>query len=551
VAHLRLFRGNRPQRVELTNDSYVLGRSHSCDIVLESDAVSRRHARITYRNDTFILEDLGSRNKTYLNGNLIAAPAELADNDIIRICNHHIIFLCDSTTDSSRFQVVLKGGKDDSTRIKVLHDVAAKSRDLGLDEDARPREKLEAFLEINRSLSTVNRGELLLTRVLDCLFRIFPQTDRCYILMRSETGATIPRAAKNRHGPPDTSPRLSQTILHHVFDNGRALLAEDAQHDPDLAQHGSVMDNLIHSIMCAPLPGDGLRPGGAIWMHTEDRARQFCAADLDLLVCVASMVSLGLQRGNMYEKLLDHDRRVGESEAGRNVQQMFLPIDWPSVPGYRFYANCRPALSVGGDYFGFTNLSESRMAIALGDVSGNGMAAALLMARLSSELRFAAINSSGPGEAVSSLNRILQSDWPADRFVTLLYAELDRSKASVALVNAGHMPPLLRSADGDVRSVGEAHAGPPLNAAPNHTYAVETISLEPGEILMFYSDGISDAMNPLQERFGRDRIQHLLSTASGDPGRAGDAILQAVLRYLQGGPQRDDMAVVCFGREVD
>jgi serine phosphatase RsbU (regulator of sigma subunit) len=549
VPHLRLFRGNRPQRIELTEENYTLGRSHSCQIVLESDAVSRRHARIARRaNDLYELEDLGSRNKTYLNGTLVTAPTELCDNDIIRICNHHIIFLSDSTTDSSKFQVTLRGGKDDSTRIKLLHEAQADGSDLGLDEQARPREKLEALLEINRAFASVCRSETLLARVLDCLFRIFPQSDRCYILMRSEhTGDPVVKAGRNRHGPPDTTPRLSQTILHHVFDQGQALLAEDAMHDPHLGQQGSIMINQIHSIMCVPLPGEGAVPGGAIWLHTEDTARQFGEGALDLLVSVASMVSLGLRRARLHDQLLEHDRRMGESEAGRNIQQTFLPLDWPSVPGWRFYANCRTASSVGGDYFGFIQLPAERIAIALGDVSGNGMAAALLMARLSSELRFAVINSVGAAAAVRSLNHILRAAWPDDRFVTLLYAELNRATGMLDLVNAGHLPPLIRSASGSVKYVDEGCSGPPLNAA-DHPFQTLTVQLLPGETMLFHTDGLIDARNPRHERFGPERLRQTFAAASADPGQAGDAIMQAVSQFLEGGPQLDDMALVCFSR---
>jgi phosphoserine phosphatase RsbU/P len=551
VAHLRLFRGNQPQRVELTGDHYVFGRSHRCDIVLESDAVSRRHARIERRGDAYVLEDLGSRNKTYLNGTIVTAPTELGDNDIIRICNHHIIFLYDSTTDSSKFQIIAKNGVDDSTRIRLLHDARTDS-ELGVDGQARAREKLEAMLEINRAFSTMCRSETLITRVLDCLLRIFPQTDRSYILMRNEaTGAPVAKAGKNRNGPPDLTPRLSQTMLHHVFDNGQALLAEDALRDPKLSAQASVMANLIHSIMCAPLFGEAASPIGAIWLHTEDGTRLFSEADLDVLVSVASMVGLGLQRTRMHERLLEHDRRVGESEAGRTIQQNFLPLDWPTVPGYSFYANCQPAFSVGGDYFGFVNLPNGRMAIALGDVSGNGMAAALLMARLSSELRFAAINSPHPSAAVQSLDRILQAEWPQDRFVTLLYAELDRIEHTLTLVNAGHLPPFLRDKNGAVSTIGQDRRGPPLNAIPNHPFDSVTTPLLPGELILFFTDGVIDARNSKQERFGQDRLKQAFCKARLDPGHAGNAILQAIQQFVEGGAQTDDIALVCFGRDEE
>jgi serine phosphatase RsbU (regulator of sigma subunit) len=284
-------------------------------------------------------------------------------------------------------------------------------------------------------------------------------------------------------------------------------------------------------------------------MHTENASRSFGEGDLDLLVSVASMVRLGLQRVCMHDQLLEHDRRVGESEAGRNIQQTFLPLDWPSIPGFRFYSNCRPALSVGGDYFGFIKLPGPRIAIALADVSGNGMAAALLMARLSSELRFAAINSTEPVAAVQSLNQLLTADWPPDRFVTLLYSELNYAANTLTLVNAGHMPPLLRAPDGGIRTMGERASGPPLNAAANYPFEALTLPLECGELVLFYTDGLVDAQNSRLEPFGIKRLTQTLRQANADPGQAGDSIMRAVAQFLEGNPQLDDLALVCFGRD--
>jgi serine phosphatase RsbU (regulator of sigma subunit)/pSer/pThr/pTyr-binding forkhead associated (FHA) protein len=551
LAHLRLFEGNRPRRVELTGDSYTIGRHRDCQVILDNDAVSRHHARIVRQGDTYFLEDLGSRNRTYLNGNLVHEMTPLGDNDIIRVCNYNILFLSD-TTDDSRQQIIVVGGKDDSTRIRALRDTISTGSDLGLVEDARPHEKLESLREISRTLVAVLRVEEMTRRVLDSLFRIFSQCDRGYILLKSEDGSeAVPRAIKNRRDDTDPNVRISRTVLNQVLGNRHAIIAEDATLDSKLGSQGSIADNFIHSIMCVPLMVRGAKPIGAIWLHTEDQRRQFKEEDLDLLVSIAGMVGIALERAILHEDLLLQDRIKNEILAGRKIQQNFLPIDWPFVHGYRFYADYEPAQSVGGDFYGFIPLPNDRIAITLGDVAGKGLSAALLMARLTSELRFAAINNPDPAAAIRSLNRIIETEWPDDRFVTLLFMLLDLEDHSMSLVNAGHMPPLFRGNDGHVLPVAAEQSGPPLNTASGYNYEAVTLTFRHGGTILAYTDGVTDARNLADASFGPDRLIRAYQDAPPDPTQAGAAVIQAVRRFATGCPQFDDIALLCFGREEE
>jgi serine phosphatase RsbU (regulator of sigma subunit) len=388
------------------------------------------------------------------------------------------------------------------------------------------------------------------SRVLDSLFKIFPQCDRGYILLKGEEeGDAIPRAVKNRRADSDATIRISRTVLNHVLGNGKALLAEDAYHDAKLGLQVSIADNFIHSIMCVPLKAREEKPIGAIWLHTEDLPRQFTEEDLDLLVSVAGMVGVAMERARLHEELLLQDRVRNEMLAGRTIQQTFLPIDWPFLHGYRFYADYEPAQSVGGDYYGFIQLPNDRVVITLGDVAGKGLSAALLMARLSSELRFATINTPDPAAAVQSLNRIMEQDWPADRFVTLLYMLLDLNDHSMSLVNAGHLPPLFRDGDGHVHPVAGEQSGPPLNVWPGYPYEAVTLTFKHGGTILAYTDGVTDARNIADVSFGSDRLFRTYRDAPPDPTQAGAMVIQAVRQFAAGCAQFDDIALICFGRE--
>src|SRR5262249_10491161 len=159
------------------------------------------------------------------------------------------------------------------------------------------------------------------------------------------------------------------------------------------------------------------------------------------------------------------------------------------------------AYSVGGDYYGFVELPENRLAISLGDVSGKGMPAAMLMARLSSDIRFAAITEPNPGAAVRLGNRSLSEAGLRDKFGTRLYMVLDSRKHCLSVVNAGHMAVMIRKLNGDIEEIGEEKAGLPLNVAPDPDYEYQTVTypLEPGTTALVYTDGVSEAMNPAGE----------------------------------------------------
>src|SRR5262249_55371794 len=157
-------------------------------------------------------------------------------------------------------------------------------------------------------------------------------------------------------------------------------LLADASSDAQFNMSQSISDFRIRSIMCVPLMSQAAKPMGIIQVYTEDRRHQFTQEDLDLLVSVASTAAIATENARLHEEILAKARIERELQFAAEVQRGFLPADWPEVPGYGFYAFYDAAYSVGGDYYGFIELPENRLAISLGDVSGKGMPAAMLMA---------------------------------------------------------------------------------------------------------------------------------------------------------------------------
>ena len=560
MAYLQLLKGGKPGRIELASDRLLMGRSPECELVLDTGAVSRHHAQVLRHDQAFFIEDLKSRNGTYVNGNRITEPTQLADNARIKVCEYLFTFHSDFVKPPSQpaIDLVMTEGKGDSATVMSTLDASTSNGLSGIIVEVRPEVKLRAMLEISRNLGTVLRVEDVFPKILDSLFKIFPQADRGYVLLKDEQikdkqkNNLIPKAVKNRREQGDDSLKISRTIVKQVMENGQAMLLADASSDSQFNMSQSISDFRIRSIMCVPLKSQTELPMGIIQVYTEDRRHQFTQEDLDLLLSVASTAAMAIKNAQMHEEILAKARIERELQFAAEVQRGFLPADWPTVPGYGFYAYYEAAYSVGGDYYGFIDLPESRLAISLGDVSGKGMPAAMLMARLSSDIRFSAITAPDPAAAVRSVNRSLSEAGLNDKFVTLLYMVLDTQKHLLQLVNAGHMPVMLRKQNGEIEEIGEEKAGLPLNVAPDPDYEYEMITfpLEPGTTALVYTDGVSEAMNPDGELFGYERLRDAFKNAPSDPTQAGEAVIREVRSFAAGRHQSDDITLICFGRNI-
>jgi serine phosphatase RsbU (regulator of sigma subunit) len=241
----------------------------------------------------------------------------------------------------------------------------------------------------------------------------------------------------------------------------------------------------------------------------------------------------------------------------RQVMQALLPERPSAVQGYEFWDCYEPARHVGGDYYGFIPLFDpqdqqredaNRWAIAVGDVVGKGLAAALLTARLSAEIRLFLQGESDPSKVVSRLNRQLTENGVLDMYITFLLAMLDVTTHRLQVVNAGHPYPLIRRRDGQLEEFGERASGLPLAIQGDWVYESSETILEPGDMVILYTDGVTDSMNPQTERFGDAHLRGLVVKAPSGPAAAGEWLVQHVHDHAAGRAQFDDITMVTFGR---
>ena len=550
------------KNIPLNGDHLVIGRDESvCQIVIPHHAVSRKHALITRADGQFFIEDLKSRNKTFVNSKEVPPPVRqpLKPDDRIKICDFLFRFHDERVVKPKELPVHLrKAFSDDEedesgmTTIEATQGKGSAQQFL----DVAPSDRLRALLEISISLSRTLDLEALLAQIAHTLLGVFKQADRCFVLILDEAGRPVPKVMKSRR-PALEDTRFSRTIVKKTIDSMQSYLSEDASSDANLGPAASIAEFKIRSVMCVPLANADGRPIGALQLDTQDRTKKFGLDDLSLLTIVANLASVAIDKARMHEGLLAREKDQKEIELARKVQLGFLPQTLPDVPEYEFYSHYSPAQTVGGDYYDFIALPGGRVAVVLGDVAGKGVSAALLVAKLSSEVRFCLLTMPTLAQAVSLLNEQMIRGGLQDRFVTLAIMVLDPVAHVVTVVNAGHMAPKwYRAATGElVDSISLEATGVPIGVEPGWVFEQVTLTLEVGDSVALFTDGVTDAMNPAGVMFSQEAVDRHLSpddsALAADAQRAkrlGERLVAAVRAHANGRAQNDDIAVVAFGR---
>ena len=310
----------------------------------------------------------------------------------------------------------------------------------------------------------------------------------------------------------------------------------------------SIVDFRIRSLMCAPMINSKEEVIGVIHLDTVKQSIAFNEEELETLTTIALQASLAVQKSDLFEAAKRSENLKVDLQVANEIQRKFLPQHAIKNDHYDFFSYYRPMQQVGGDYFDYVKLDDNRVGIVVADVVGHGIAAALLMAKVSAESRFALATSKSAEEAIQTMNTNL-SDLKIDRFVTLALALVDFKENKMTIVNAGHMPPLLRNKAGEYRKLAEKEAGIPLGIADGFQYESLEVALEVGDVVTMYTDGVNEAMNAADEQLTTARmIDELKQAQCKTPQTICEQIVKIVSRHAGDTPAIDDMCAVCFGR---
>ena len=549
MAKLVLLQSGNAIPYPLSHDETVIGRHPDCEIQLDSNMVSRRHAKVIARGDGFHLEDMGSGNGTFANGKRVDGTTSLKHGDRLKLGP---VLL--------RFEEDPSGRSADSTmsfNVEVANDDAEQLSTIVGSQEAggygvlgvQPETKLKAVLEISRSLAGTVDLQRLLPQILNTLFEIFPQADRgCILLKDPETGEMRPSAQKHRRSDDDETVKLSRTILKKVLEDKAGILSADAANDSRFDASESISSLTIRSMMCVPMLDLEGCPSGIINIDTQNPVTRFQEQDLDLLTAIAGQAALNYESARLMITYMEKQKQDSEMRIASDVQRALLPSELPQVEGYSFFASYDAAQAVGGDYFDVIQLSDTKVCVSFGDVAGKGVPGALIMSRMASAVQNTMRFTQDVGEAIVAINNHMCHNMVDGRFVTYILAVIDLETHEMSLVNCGHMAPLIRKSDCTVQEFHPDSIGIPVGILEDYPYEVVQGKIEPGDTIVLITDGVDEAMNPGGDLYSKERVVEFVQANDPKPDELGRALLADVRRHADGRPQNDDITIMTFGR---
>ena len=549
MAVLVLLQGGQAVPYELDGGEILIGRHPDCGVQLESNAVSRRHARVFVHDGRYAIEDLGSGNGTSVNGQRIECVTPLNSQDRIKLGPVLMRFEEGTAGAASDMGTTMVGVSLDDDEATIMASVESGGGFGAL--NVRPEEKLKGVLEISRALAGSVDVESLLPKVLDTLFDIFRQADRgCVLLRDAESGELLPRAMKHRRESDDATVTLSRTIINKVIADKAGVLSADASSDSQFAASQSISNLSIRSMMCVPMLGIDGEVAGVINLDTQNPVNQFNNEDLELLQAVAGQAALSYESARLMSAFMAKQKQDSELDIARGVQMALLPEQLPEVEGYSFFASYDAAQAVGGDYYDAMELADGKICLAFGDVAGKGVPGALIMSRISSCVQSTMAFAASIEEAVAAINNHMCANAVEGRFVTFVLAIIDPVAHQLALVNGGHMSPMILTAGGSIEEFGAESVGLPIGVMEDYPFEVVERPIAEGEIIVIFTDGVDEAMNPAGELYTLDRMRSFLKTGPRQADELGRALLADVRTFADGRDQNDDIAIMTFGRDA-
>ena len=530
----------------------MMGRSRGpeTELSLDHGSVSRRHARVVKVDNEYMAVDLGSANGTRVNGQRISKPTQLEDGDRLQVGVFILRFVSGTgqtvlTTAPVKVREEDQGGVERHVVLRVsaqADDVAADERGLA----AAMAKRLEFLTRLGSALSERYDQPALLDFVLSQILALIPQADRSFILLPDAvTGVMVPYAARTRRGP-ESDVGVSRTLVNEAIRRREAIVVLDTQVDGEFAAAESIRLLGLRAIMCAPLIYND-EVCGVLQVDSTRASAPFGRNEASLLVGIASQVALVLALSRMHARALERELMEHDLALARRIQQQFLPDRLPAVAGYSLAVQYEPALAVGGDFYDVFEMAGGRIGIVLGDVAGKGISAALLMARLGSEVRYHSVGQIEPRPILARVNASLERSASEGMFATVCMMVLEPSTGALTITNAGHPPPLVRNPDGTTSPLGAA-GGAPLGLVESQDIRQERLQLEPGAAVVLFSDGITEAVSPRSQLFGTERLAQVLAGSAGDAECLRSAIVDAVSAFRGTAAQSDDVTLVSMAR---
>jgi sigma-B regulation protein RsbU (phosphoserine phosphatase) len=524
-------------RVPLEPLPFLMGRQSDNHLVLRDNRASRLHARIIAEGGTYVLEDLNSRHGTWVNGERVAKH-RLRNSDRIEL----------GVRESYQLTFSIEHGEIS----RIMDQFGASSQSEGL--AGNNLAKLRSLVEVARALQNSLSTQEVLTAVVDAALAV-TSCERGFLMLRKHDDLDV-AVARDRAGRDlDAGDlRVPTTVIKKALQSRRELLS--MSFDPLEAQ-GARPDTTVaalelRSVVCLPLIQ--VRSGspeetrmssasestvGLLYLDSRAAPADLSAGNRELLQTLAIEASTILENARLLEEERIKLRIEDELKIARQIQQGLLPAAMPMTSWFRAAGSSMPSTQVGGDYYDVRQVSPDTWSAAVADVSGKGVSSALLASLLQGTFLMATAHSSDIGSMMSRLNEFLLDRTRGEKYATIFYCLLSRAGV-LSYTNAGHCAPFLVSRDGRLRKLHTS--GMPVGMIEGAQFQVEEAQLAPGDKLVIYSDGLTEAENADGEFFDTERLRVCLRDyASFDAAGLHGALRDAVDRFTEGGVVRDDI----------
>jgi serine phosphatase RsbU (regulator of sigma subunit) len=525
-----------PIEFALTSTPVYIGRGAPNDISLPGDEISRDHLMIEWDGAGWAAADLGSKNGTLLNGERIAVRQPLREGDKLLLGALEMVFRRAPVRTSAQFV-------EDAAPIDDLPTIvfpASKTRPeegriLGVAPEIADRlapAKLAALIRLGKELTGSLPLHELFTMILNLACKSV-QADRGALAI-FQNGELVIQAAQG------DSVKISSKVRDRVVEQRSSLLISDARLDPSLGFTESLVG--VQSLMAVPLQ-TSKDMIGLIYLASMKLLAPFTEEDLGLLTVFANTAAARIELARQIENERQLAIHRNELEQAAFVIRRLFPAAAPSVDGLDIAGQSVPCREVGGDYFTYCELPGGRTGVLIADVAGKGLSSAFLMTSFAADVRCLIENYTAPGELLRKLNPIVRSQVPGNRFITCVFAAIDPANGRIEWANAGHCRPLLVRPGGGVEIL--EGGGPVLGAFDSAEFETMSRNLEPGDRVMFFSDGIVESENADGEEFGEDRLQSLaVSTRAMGSSSALESVWTSFADFLKPVPPSDDMTCV-------
>ena len=527
--------------VPLTGGRLSIGRSSAAELCFPEDAgLSRQHFAFEPEGEDWTVQDLGSKNGTFVNNIPLKARLILKPGDRVT-AGHLVIVFSPDAVDPAAGVVVFEGDTSSPTTSTVVTSLeGALSNQTMAIERGGPKASapMQALIRAGLELTENRPLNELFPVILD--LSIQAVNAQRGVLMILEGDQLIPRAHKG------DGFRISTAVRDKVLKDRSSILVRDAQLDDAFKGRMSIVEQKVHTMMAAPLQNKD-RIIGLIYLDSPFILREFTKDDLNLLTVMANIAAARIENARLAE--VEQAERIMArdlSQAGE-IQSGMLPDKAPDVRGADLAGFNMACRTVGGDYYDFFKYPDGRVALALGDVSGKGMPASLIMMQLHARVQVLAEDPGNLAQFMTRINKATCAKCPSNRFITFFFSVLNAATGDLAYANAGHNPPILVRANGDAEML--EGGGPVLGILSIAPYAEMHAHLERGDMIAIYSDGVTEANNVAYDEFEEERLVEVLKANRNEPAEViVQAVIKAVTEFSAGAPQADDITLLIAKR---